>query len=126
MLIGLRIRQLRQQKGLSQGDLEDATGLMRCYISRVENGHTVPSLETLERFANALEIPLYRLFYAEDGAPPTPNLTPRAPLEELAIEEGRHGNNEVRFLLKLKELLDKIQEHDREMLLSLAKKMAAR
>lgn len=126
MLIGLRIRQLRQQKGLSQGDLEDATGLMRCYISRVENGHTVPSLETLERFANALEVPLYRLFYAEDSAPPTPNLTPRKPLEGLALEEGRPGNNEVRFLLKLKELLDKIQEHDREILLSLAKKMAAR
>lgn len=70
MPIGARIRQLREQKGLSQGDIERMTGLLRCYTSRVENGHTVPSLETLERFAAALGIPLYELFYT--GAEPPP------------------------------------------------------
>ena len=47
MLIGARLRQLREQKQMSQGDIEERTGLLRCYVSRVENGHTVPSLETL-------------------------------------------------------------------------------
>src|SRR5215470_10091928 len=63
VVIGERLRTLRQQKGFSQGDLERASGLLRCYISRVELGYTVPSLETLERFAAALDVPLYRLFY---------------------------------------------------------------
>lgn len=57
MVIGKRIRELREQKKLSQGDMEKRTGLLRCYISRVENGHTVPSIETLEKCARALEIP---------------------------------------------------------------------
>ena len=68
MLIGERIRKLREAKGLSQEELEQRSGLLRCYISRVEQGHTVPSLESLERFAAALDIPLYRLFYEDhDG-----------------------------------------------------------
>jgi transcriptional regulator with XRE-family HTH domain len=125
MLIGKRLRQLREQKNMSQGDIENATGLLRCYISRVENGHTVPSLETLERFAVALEIPLYQLFYAGEEAPPTPNLTPRSSLEEVAQKEGKTGE-EARFLLKLKNLVARIAEPDRDVLLSLAKKLAAR
>ena len=64
MLIGTRLRQLREQKQLSQGDIEERTGLLRCYVSRVENGHTVPSLETLERFAGVLDVPLYQLFFS--------------------------------------------------------------
>ena len=62
MVIGERLKGLREQKNLSQGDVEKRTGLLRCYISRVENGHTVPSVETLEKLASALGIPLYRLF----------------------------------------------------------------
>ncbi len=72
MLIGQRIRQLRQRKGLSQGDIEKASGLLRCYISRVEHGHTMPSVATLERFATALNVPLYRLFYTEEDSPAAP------------------------------------------------------
>src|SRR5205823_14781395 len=89
MIIGKRLRQLREKKGLSQGDIEERTGLLRCYISRVENGHTVPSLETLERFAGALDLPLHEVFYTGDELPATatPNLTPRKSLEELA-EDG--------------------------------------
>jgi transcriptional regulator with XRE-family HTH domain len=125
MAIGARIRQLREQKGLSQGDIERLTGLLRCYTSRVENGHTVPSLETLERFAAALGIPLYELFYTGGEAPPTPNLSPRKSLEELAEEEGKQGAD-ARFLLKLKALLERIAEPDRQVVLSLAKKLATR
>jgi transcriptional regulator with XRE-family HTH domain len=63
MIIGDRLRTLREQKNLSQGQIEKRTDLLRCYISRVENGHTVPSIETLEKMSRALEIPLYQLFY---------------------------------------------------------------
>jgi transcriptional regulator with XRE-family HTH domain len=125
MLIGERLRQLREQKTLSQGDVEKASGLLRCYISRVEHGHTVPSLETLERFAAALDVPLYRLFYTGEDTPPTPNLTPRKTLEELADDPGSSGS-EARFLLKLKGLVGKMVESDRVFLLDFARKLAAR
>ena len=62
MIIGDRLRELREIKNLSQGIIEQRTGLLRCYISRVENGHTVPSIETLEKLARALEVPMYQLF----------------------------------------------------------------
>jgi transcriptional regulator with XRE-family HTH domain len=125
MLIGQRIRQLREQKNYSQGDIEKASGLLRCYISRVEHGHTVPSLETLERFAAALDVPLYRLFYTGEDAPATPNLSPRRTLEELADEAGPSGT-EARFLLKLKGLVGKMVESDRAFLLDFARKLATR
>src|SRR5271157_871117 len=66
MVIGDRLRELREQKKLPQGHIEKRTGLLRCYVSRVENGHTVPAVETLEKFARALELPLYRIFYDGD------------------------------------------------------------
>ena len=125
MLIGQRIRQLREQKNLSQGDIEKASGLLRCYISRVEHGHTVPSLETLERFAAALDVPLFRLFYTGEDVPATPNLSPRRSLEELA-EDGGVGGTEARFLLKLKGLVGRMVESDRAFLLDFARKLAAR
>ncbi len=69
MMIGNRLKELRESKQLSQGDIEKRTGLLRCYISRVENGHTVPAIETLEKMARALEVPMYRLFHdGEVGA----------------------------------------------------------
>ena len=125
MLIGERLRQLREQKELSQGDIEKTSGLLRCYISRVEHGHTVPSLETLERFAAALDVPLYRLFYTGEDTPPTPNLTPRKTLEELADDPGTSGT-EARFLLKLRSLVGRMVESDRAFLLDFARKLAAR
>jgi len=125
MLIGERLRQLREEKNFSQGDVEKASGLLRCYISRVEHGHTVPSLETLERFAAALDVPLYRLFYTGEDAPPTPNLTTRKSLEELADDPGASGS-EARFLLKMKGLVGKMVESDRVFLLDFARKLAAR
>jgi transcriptional regulator with XRE-family HTH domain len=69
LMIGQRLRTIRESKNLSQGDIEKRTGMLRCYTSRVENGHTVPSIETLAKYAQALEIPLYQLFYDGDAEP---------------------------------------------------------
>src|SRR5580658_2546241 len=73
MVIGEKLKTLREQKNMSQGDIEKRTGLLRCYISRVENGHTVPSVDTLERMAQALEVPMYRLF-TDDAHVKKPNI----------------------------------------------------
>jgi transcriptional regulator with XRE-family HTH domain len=72
MLIGERLRALREKLDLSQGDIETRTGLLRCYISRVENGHTVSPVDTLEKIAHAIEMPLYQLLYGGDEPPPLP------------------------------------------------------
>jgi transcriptional regulator with XRE-family HTH domain len=72
MIVGDRLRELREAKHLSQGDIEKRTGLLRCYISRVENGYTVPAVETLEKMARALELPLYHLMYDGDKVPDAP------------------------------------------------------
>jgi transcriptional regulator with XRE-family HTH domain len=98
MIIGERIRLLRETKKLSQGDIEKRTGLLRCYISRVENGHTVPAIETLEKLARAMEVPLYQLFY----------------------------DKEARYLGRFRRLLGRIEEGDRRLLLYMAQKMATR
>jgi transcriptional regulator with XRE-family HTH domain len=124
MVIGTRLKKLREDRSLSQGDIEKRTGLLRCYISRVENGHTVPSLETLERLAAALEIPLYQLFYEGDAEPVLPNLSKRRTTEELALDAEQE--KEVRFFEKVKRLLSKIDEKDRQLLLYMAQKLASR
>jgi transcriptional regulator with XRE-family HTH domain len=125
MLIGTRLRQLREQRQMSQGDIEERTGLLRCYISRVENGHTVPSLETLVRFAGVLDVPLYQLFYSGEDPPPTPSLTPRRSLEEMTADNGATGAD-AQFLQKLRTVLTRLAEPDRDVLLSLAKRLAIR
>ncbi len=109
---------------MSQGDVEQKTGLLRCYISRVENGHTVPSVATLERLAAAFDVPLYRLFYDGEEPPSLPNLTPQKTLAELANEPGKEGQ-EAKFLLKLQGRLAKIAEPDRQVFLAFAQKLAA-
>jgi transcriptional regulator with XRE-family HTH domain len=126
MVIGKRIRQLREMSKLSQGDIEETTGLLRCYVSRVENGHTIPSLETLERFAGALGVPLYQLFCENGQAPETPHLTPRKTLEELAKDEEATGRPADRFLAKIAQVSARLLATDRKILLTLAEKLAAR
>src|SRR5213594_3382994 len=84
MIIGDRLRALREEKKLSQGDIEKRTGLFRCYVSRVENGHTVPTVETIEKFARALEVPIYQLFYDGDKPPELPNLPKRKSAADIA------------------------------------------
>ena len=119
MTIGSKLREIREQKGLSQGDIEKATGLLRCYTSRVENGHTVPSLGTLEKFAGALDVKLFEFFYAGDGPPQAAHLSHDADLTG-------PGGADARFHLKLEKLLKKMVESDRKVLLTLAKKLADR
>jgi transcriptional regulator with XRE-family HTH domain len=125
MMIGQRLRQIREEKGRSQGDLERTTGLLRCYISRVEHGCIVPSLETLNRFAAALDVPLYRLFCGEDGSPAIPEPTARRTLEELADEDGPRGSD-ARFLLKLRGFIGTMTDPDRAFLLDFARKLLIR
>src|SRR5574340_26231 len=86
MLIGERIRELRESKNLSQGDIQKRTGLIRCYTSRIENGHTVPSIETLEKYSRALEVPLYRLFYHGPAPPNNSSLSPAPHVHEWGDE----------------------------------------
>jgi transcriptional regulator with XRE-family HTH domain len=120
MLIGQRIRELRESKNLSQGDIQKRTGLIRCYTSRIENGHTVPSVETLQKYARALEVPLYRLFY--DGAAPK-NLP--LPKHQTLHEWGDNGN-ERRELQKFAKALARLDDRERALLLEAAKAMARR
>jgi transcriptional regulator with XRE-family HTH domain len=120
MLIADRLRALREQKQLSQGDIEKRTGLLRCYISRVENGHTVPAIETLEKMA-ALEIPMYQLFYDGEKPPELPNLPKRKSSDDIAWgSSGKDG----RYLSKLRRLLAKTEEGNRKLILYMAQKMA--
>jgi len=121
VIIGDQLRAMREEKQLSQGDIEKRTGLLRCYISRVENGHTVPAIETLEKMARALEVPMYRLFYDGEEPPKLPNLPKRKSSEDIAW--GSSGKDS-RFLNKLRRLLGKAEEADRKLLLYLAQKMA--
>jgi transcriptional regulator with XRE-family HTH domain len=123
MIIGDRLRAMREEKKLSQGDIEKRTGLLRCYISRVENGHTVPAIETLEKIARALECPLYQLFYDGEEPPKLPNLPKRKSTNDVAW--GSAGK-EARYLNKLRRLLSKSDETDRKLLLQTAQKMSLR
>jgi transcriptional regulator with XRE-family HTH domain len=113
MLIGEKLRALRQSKNLSQGDIEKRTGLIRCYTSRVENCHTVPSVETLEKYARALEIPLYRLFY-EDKKPAR---------DALPASASRHSSEKIEKLAPFAKALKRLNDRDRRLLLVLANQM---
>jgi transcriptional regulator with XRE-family HTH domain len=121
MVIGDRLRELREKKNFSQGDIEHRTGLLRCYISRVENGHTVPAIETLEKLARALEIPMYQLFYDGDKPPKVPNLLTRKFADDIAW--GSSGKD-AKFLNKFRRLLGKAKEEDRKLILYTLQKMA--
>ena len=121
MIIGERLRALREEKKFSQGEIEKRTGLLRCYISRVENGHTVPAVETLEKFARALEVPMYELFYDGEEPPKLPNLSKRKSAGELAW--GNSGKD-ARVLAKFRRLLGQTDEANRKLLLYMAQKMA--
>jgi transcriptional regulator with XRE-family HTH domain len=109
--IGATIRNFRLQKNLSQGDIERKTGLLRCYLSRVENGHTVPSLETLQKIAHSLDIPLSQMF-SEDNI--------RREFDNLNLSE-----EEVRFLAAVQRYSSNLTEMDRKLLLTIVKKFAA-
>jgi len=121
MIIGDRLRAVREEKKLSQGDIEKRTGLLRCYISRVENGHTVPAIETLEKMARAFEVPLYQLFYDGEKPPPLPNLPKRRTADDIAW--GSSGK-EARLLALFRRQLRRLGDDDQRLLLFLAQKKA--
>lgn len=117
MLIGNQLRTLREVRHLSQGDIEKRTGLLRCYVSRVENGRTVPSIETLEKWARALEVPLYRLFYDGDESP---SIAPVKTPDKLWGGQGK----DARLLNQFRRTLSQTKKRDRELLLHMARKLA--
>ena len=119
MVIGEKLKALREQEHLSQGDIEKRTGLLRCYISRVENGHTVPSVDTLEKMARALEVPMYRLFTDEEQVQ-KPNL-PTA-----AIRRRTVNSKQERELRAFAKHLSRMDDKDRGLLIHVASKMANR
>ena len=121
MVIGDRLSELREQKNFSQGDIEKRTGLLRCYVSRVENGHTVPSIETLEKMARALEVPLYKLFYDGDQPAKAP-----AVFNRKSSDDGLWGSSgkDAKYLNQLRRLLGKAKEDDRKLILYTLQKMA--
>ena len=111
MKIGTTIRAHRLQKGLSQGDIEKKTGLLRCYLSRVENGHTVPSLDTLSKIAQALDVPISQ-FFSEDSL-------------NRQLNTQRLSDDELRFLTQIRRYSSNLNESDRKLLLAMVKKFAA-
>jgi len=120
MIIGERLRELRESKNLSQGDVERRTGLLRCYISRVENGHTVPSIETLERCAMALEVPVYKLFYEGHEPPKAPNLRWKTDANSLREMKPK----ELRELKQFAKALSRMDDRQRRFLLAIVGFMA--
>lgn len=121
MIVGERLRALREERNFSQGEIEKRTGLLRCYISRVENGHTVPAVETLEKFARALEVPMYQLLYDGEKPPQLPSLRKTRTGGDAAW--GNSGKD-ARTLAQFRRLLGKTKEEDQLLLLSIAYKMA--
>ena len=120
MLIGERLKGMREDRNLSQADIEKRTGLLRVYISRVENGHTVPAIETLEKFARSLEVPLYALFY--DGEKPP---KPVIPASKVMTGWGSSGRD-ARTLRQFRRLLKKMDPADFKLLFFMAQKLSQR
>ena len=113
MNIGDTIRNYRLQKGMSQGDIEKRTGLLRCYLSRVENGHTIPSLDTLAKIATAMDLPLAQ-FFADHG---TENGAANKTTPQLSEDE-------IRFLTQIRRYSPSLNDSDRKLVIAMVKKMA--
>jgi len=111
MKIGETIRSFRLQRSMSQGDIEKRTGLLRCYLSRVENGHTIPSLDTLAKIAGAMDLALSQFFSdgSSNGQKGLPQLS----------------DDEVRFLSQMRRYSANLNDSDRKLVLAMVKKMAS-
>jgi transcriptional regulator with XRE-family HTH domain len=120
MVIAERLKALREHKNMSQADIEKRTGLLRCYISRVENGHTVPAIETLEKMARAMEVPIYALFY--DGEQPPAAL----PNTKNRPQEWGSTGQDARTLAKFRRLFSQTDKADISLLLFMAQKIVRR
>jgi len=116
LMIGERLRTIRESKNLSQGDIEKRTGLIRCYTSRVENGHTVPSIETLAKFAQALDVPLYQIFYDGEAEP--------TKIKGLDLDGKKLSLGERREIESLGRKFTKLKERDKGLVRLLVAKLA--
>src|SRR5580700_223543 len=121
--LGTRIRAERKAKGLSQADLERRCGLARCRISWLEHGRAVPTVTTLERIADALEIPAYRLLYDGDDAAQSAKVAGKLPTNG---NRRLNRKNEIRLVRQLREQVSRMREDDQHLLLSIARQMAGR
>src|SRR5580704_13382015 len=119
MVIGQRLRELRESKKLSQGDIEKRTGLLRCYTSRVENGHTVPSVETLEKYARALEVPLYQIFFDSENGEAKELKLPKRAGAKISKKDASLG-------ARLSQLVSHMDARDKKLLVGFAQKLARR
>jgi transcriptional regulator with XRE-family HTH domain len=120
MLMGQRLKDIRKGKHLSQGDIEKATGLRRGYVSRVENGHIVPSVESIEKWAYALKMPLYQIFH-EGEEPPLP-----VKISMNVAQLWGNAKRDASKLNRLRHLLKRMDKAHRKILLSLAARTARR
>jgi len=118
MQVGAKLRELRIAKNLSQGDIEKRTGLLRAYTSRVEHGHTVPTVETLEKYASALEVPLYRFFTDDESV-----AKPKLPKSDESW--GSRGKERDAFQT-LAKAMARMNDPERRLLLAMAQRMAGR
>jgi transcriptional regulator with XRE-family HTH domain len=121
MYLAARLQDLREAKKLSQGDIEKRTGLLRCYVSRVENGHTTPSLETLEKLARAYEVPVYQIFYEGSEKPELPRPSRNKHTEDWAS----HGRG-FRMFMKIRRAVSKLGAADRKLILHFAHQLGRR
>ena len=121
MVIGQKLREIREAKNMSQCEIAEATGLVQPYVSRVENGHTIPGVETLEKWAQALNIALYQLLYDGEEPPKPLKLSGQNNLE-LWGDSGRQTHD----LKRLRQYLARMKERERELLILLAGRMATR
>jgi len=121
MVISERLRAIREKKNLSQGDIEKRTGLLRCYISRLENGHTIPSIETLQKIARAVEIPMYQFFY--DGEAP-PEIASRPQGISAENDEWGDAGESAKYFEQLRELLGNLSAADRKLIMYMTAQMA--
>jgi len=124
MIIGERLKAIRTTKNLSQGVIEARTGLLRCYISRVENGHTTPSVETLEKLARGLEVPMYQLFYDGEGPPTIPPSLISGQLREKKDWASRGKG--FRQFMKIRQLVSRMNERNRNLVLQMARQLNGR
>lgn len=119
MLIGQRLRELRETRDLTQDDIARRTGFSRPYVSCIENGRAIPSIATLERWARGLSMKLFQVLY-EDKKPIKP--------EKSSSKSGKMPRNFDRLsreLHRLRRILAQMNDKERKLLLSMADQMAS-
>jgi transcriptional regulator with XRE-family HTH domain len=114
--VGLRLKELREGKNLSQGDIEKKSGLLRCYLSRCENGHTVPSIDTLQKWTRAMDVPLYQVFYA--GTDPETPALPKKTVQKIPTKLQRESEEIARLFANIK------RAEDRDLVAHMVRKLA--